>query len=94
MKIYQRLVFILGFATNNDLIKRFNLLDPEPVDPQIICLCKSGYYGLDLNTVLRQWKYSLTDSSLVTERSVMREYLTKILPVNVISVMEGFNNEG
>lgn len=59
----------------------------EPVDPQTLYLCKTRNFDVDLDTVLRQWKFTL-QNKCIDEQYIYQQFLEQIYPADIIKTME------
>lgn len=80
-------MYILGFVNRSEQLRHFASLISEPVDQQILYMCMRNNPDTDLDTVLRQWKYSLQYNQ-IDEQKVFRDFLSRIYPVDLIKTME------
>lgn len=78
----------MGFAVNSDVIKQFHYLEAEEIDSNILTMCDSGLHSQNLNTVLREWKYSMLNN-MKAEQEVFRSYLVQIFSQDTLNAMEG-----
>lgn len=81
----------MGFAKNNELLHEFHKLSPEEIDPQVVYACKQCRCGIDLDTVLRQWKTSLIKGDTETSK-IFKQYLSSLLSSHLIDAMEDIIN--
>lgn len=80
----------MGFARNRELLQKFHEMIPMEIDPQTVYLCEQNNFGLDLDTVLQQWKCALLSNSSTC--SIFEKYVSEILPNDLVIAMKGVIN--